>query len=287
MLSKHSWSLVIVLSLLLCACGGGESDEAEPAATDAPTVIEPLDYEKMPVEALRARIAEQPEDFDALHALGIALHQAGKVEEALPHFEKCAALRPAERQWVELGAIYFLLKRTDEAEALFHKALEESPRSGPALFHLGNVAHSKGELDQAISLYSQAVEAEDNYLIANYRLAEVYRESGKATEAYRSYEAVLDCEPSGPGDLFLFDRSMLQMAALDIQHGAAERATELLKLLIAENPQHGQAHFLMAQAWKALGRDEDAAREMALHSGIVAAAGTGAGAGAGATQPTR
>ena len=282
MFSKYSCPLVVIVSLLLCACGGGEPGDAKSTETasapapeaPAPAAADKPDYKAMSIESLQSLIADQPEELDALHALGIALHQAGRVEEALPYFEKCAELRPSERHWVELGAVYFLLGRPDDAEPLFYKALEESPRSGPALFHLGNIAHSKGETDQAISLYSQAVEAEENYLIANYRLAEVYRETGQATQAYGAYEAVLACEPGAPADVVLFDRSMLQMSALDIQHGSPERATKLLELLITEYPRHPQAHYLMAQAWNAMGRAEDAQREMALHAEIAGPDGT-------------
>jgi tetratricopeptide (TPR) repeat protein len=210
-----------------------------------------------------------PDDVEARHALAVALHQSGRSNEALEHFEKIAELQPEALRFVELGAIYVAVSKADEARAAFERALESSPGHPIALHHLGNLAEARGDMSEAISLYRQAVENDPSYMIAHFHLAEALRNSGQLEAAYRSYEAVVRLEPTCLPDLETFDAALFQLGSLDLQMGASERAVEFLTLLVESVPDHPRAHLLLARALRRLGREEEARREMEIHEGLA------------------
>ena len=86
---NKSWPLVVGLSCLLIGCGGGAAPETEaapeaPAAAATPPAAEKPRFEQMSIEELQGWLSDNPEDVDGIHALGIALHADGRVDEALP-----------------------------------------------------------------------------------------------------------------------------------------------------------------------------------------------------------
>ena len=65
---------------------------------------------------------EQP---DAWYLLGVVCHVQGRLAEAVAHYERSLALRPAHADTQNnLGAAYYSLGRTDEAKR-YQKKLEE------------------------------------------------------------------------------------------------------------------------------------------------------------------
>jgi tetratricopeptide (TPR) repeat protein len=264
-----------LLAVLLALACGGESELPDettvpptPAAVPVPTAL---------FDAVRS----DPENPQAHHALAVALREAGRMEEAVAHFEKVAELKPDALRLIDLGAAYLLLAKADDASAAFERALEISPGHPIALHHLGKLAGVHGETQEAITLYRQALESDPDYLIAHFDLAEALRNSGRLQEAYRGYERVVGLEPASPLELRAFDEALFQLANLDLQMGATERAVEFLRVLIGSVPNHARAHLLLGQALMNLGRREEARKEFEIHERLKAqraASGPGAGA---------
>jgi cytochrome c-type biogenesis protein CcmH/NrfG len=65
-------------------------------------------------------------------------------------------LAPDDPQGIDLlGFGWFLMGDLPTAERLFWKALDQDPTYVPALFHLGMVAESRGDLESAVGFYQK------------------------------------------------------------------------------------------------------------------------------------
>jgi len=280
--------LLCGLSLLATACGGGPegtADEttappaAEAAAGPSPGAAAPQTgpvgrggepwRPLPPVQELYEAVQRDPDDVRTRHLFAVALHRAGRRDEALEQFQKVVEQKPETPYLIELGVAYASLERMDESEATFQRALESAPGHPGALYHLGNLTRRRGNTTEAISLYRQAVQAKPEHLMAQFQLAESLRQAGQLEPAYRGYERVVSLDPKAPPELRAFDAALLQLASIDLQMGATERAVEFLEVLVGATPEHPTAHLLLGQALSKLGRQEEAKQQLAIHQRIA------------------
>ncbi len=78
-----------------------------------------------------------PADPVAHANLGSALAEAGRVQEAIPHFQAAVELSPGmAKAWNDLGAAYASLGRPEEAAECFRRALRISPSGSGAAENL-------------------------------------------------------------------------------------------------------------------------------------------------------
>jgi tetratricopeptide (TPR) repeat protein len=254
---------IVLIALAAMGCGGPaeEPDGNAAAASVTRSGVPP---------GLEAAVEANPGDTQTLHALAVALHQNGRREEAVTRFEQLVELKPDTVHLIELGVAYSSVSRAEEAEAAFMRALESSPANPLTLYHLGNMAMSRGDTERAISMYRQAVQNDPEYLVVHFHLAVVLQQAGQFAEAYRSFEAVVALEPTIPLELEAWDASVYHMAALDLRMDATERAVGLLEVLLESTPDHPSAHLLMSQALTKLNRQDEAREHLAIHERIAA-----------------
>jgi len=286
---RHTRESIVLLSgllLLAAACGGGPAETPEDTA--APPTAEAAAKQGAsappagpvgrtgdprpplpPVQKLYEAVQSNPDDHRTRHLFAVALHRAGRREEALEQFQKVVEQKPETPYLIELGMAYASLERMDESEATFQRALETAPGHPGTLYHLGNLARRRGETSEAISLYGQAIQAKPEYLMAQFQLAETLRQAGQMEQAYRGYERVVSLDPNAPPELEAFDAALLQLASIDFQMGATERAVEFLRVLVGATPEHPTAHLLLGQALSKLGRLEEAKQQLAIHQRIA------------------
>ena len=103
-------------------------------------------------------LAAQPDHFDCMHALGVALHQLGDHAQA-----------------VRLIAL----------------ALKQNPRDAIALNNLGSALAVQGRLAEALVSFSSAVAARPDYAEAYAHCSDVLRELGRDAEAIEGYDRAL------------------------------------------------------------------------------------------------
>lgn len=83
-------------------------------------------------------------------------HDLQVMETGIPAARQAAILAPDDPQSVDLlGFGWFLMGDLPTAERLFWKALDQDPTYVPALFHLGMVAESRGDLHSAVGFYQK------------------------------------------------------------------------------------------------------------------------------------
>lgn len=137
----------------------------------------------------RAKSREAEQWFER----GIELEQTGAPpEEIIDAYQQALTLDPGSAgAAVNLGTIYYHLRRWDDAERCYQQALATDPSYALAHFNLGNLFDERGNPEQAAGHYLAALQLNPNYADAHYNLALLYQIRGESMNAVRHWKAYL------------------------------------------------------------------------------------------------
>jgi eukaryotic-like serine/threonine-protein kinase len=108
----------------------------------------------------------------------------GRLEESVREMERAHALDPLSRIiGTELGWIYYLMRRNDEAEAQIRKTLALDPNYPHASLNLGLVFIAKGRYAEAIEALRRAIELGGDYDLQYAALVTASARSGDRAAA--------------------------------------------------------------------------------------------------------
>jgi len=108
-----------------------------------------------------------PDQFDALHYLGVIHYQQGQYLKALEFIERAVQLLPSHSvSQSNLGNVYQSLARYDDAIIAYVKSVELNPQFADAYFNLGVVLNAVGRPDQALKCYSNTLKLNQNMALA-------------------------------------------------------------------------------------------------------------------------
>ena len=127
---------------------------------DAAMVAEKIDRVDEAVQRLTRLIELQPENAQAMNALGYTLvDRTPRVEEGFKLVERAHALSPQDPFILDsLGWAYFRLGKLDDAEKHLRRAMEIRPDPEIAA-HLGEVLWAKGERERATEIWQSQLKA--------------------------------------------------------------------------------------------------------------------------------
>jgi hypothetical protein len=143
-----------------------------------------------------AFLEDHPEHFDALHLMGLATGQAGRVEEAEAFFRKAISIKS---DFAQVYASYALLlhdhKRLDEARACYRKAIIINPDYAEAYCDGGVVLDELNEVQEAITSYSRATLLKPDYAMAFNNLGGAHKKINRLEEAITHYDDAISIDP--------------------------------------------------------------------------------------------
>jgi tetratricopeptide (TPR) repeat protein len=149
--------------------------------------------------AYRQALALEPAHADALHLLGLALHQRRQHEAGLENINQAIRLRSDRPHYYNNAATALCaLWRLDEAEAACRTALRLNPNSLQAQSNLGMILRAAGRLDEAEACYRAALQQKPDFAEAYNNLGNVLGLSGRYAEAEPMYRRALQLAAS-PG----------------------------------------------------------------------------------------
>jgi tetratricopeptide (TPR) repeat protein len=136
-------------------------------------------------------------DYAVAHnSLGAALWQAGRTEEAIGHFEQALRINPDHAgAHYNLGYALQQTGRLQDAIVHYEQALQISPNFANAHYELGNAFFQEGKIGDAIGHYQQALRIEPDYADAHYNLGVALEQAGKIKEAIGHYKQALRINP--------------------------------------------------------------------------------------------
>jgi predicted TPR repeat methyltransferase len=244
-------------------------------------------------------LALEPDNFDALHLLGVTERQLGDPAHAIDLIGRAIALRPGSAAaHCNLGAALNDLGRFGDALASYERAIALKPDYALALCNRGNTLRSLGRTEDAARSYRAVLAIDPSYPEAHCHLAILLQDAGQPAVAVDSADRALKSRPryaqawSIRGDAL---QSLQRFAeavesydtSLDIDPARAQtycsRGTALQRLhrfqdalasydrAIELQPQYPLAHQYRGNSLRALQRKDEAiaAYELALAQGAA------------------
>jgi len=206
-----------------------------------------------------ALLEHEPENFDALHLLGVVAAQLGQPAVAVDLIGLALQVRPRSHEALgNLGMALKALGRTDEAEATLRRALDLAPRFVDALRNLAGLLQTRGANAEAILLLARAARAAPDHATVRAQLGALMLAGGDAEGAR---EHLLHAARLAPADVDIaanLGRACLDTDRADAGVAACERA-----LLAA--PTHVPALVTLAALERVRGRF-DVAEGLALRA---------------------
>jgi Tfp pilus assembly protein PilF len=151
----------------------------------------------VPVLERAAKVAEiLPKDAQAQLNYGKALHDAGRVNEAIEKYEFALSKNPAlgEAEFF-LGLAWEDLGDADKSIEHYEKCLRVDPANAKAESNLAGRLVSKGRLTEARSRYEHSLSLNPRLQIAHKELADILIGAGEYQSAIEHYEAALRIQP--------------------------------------------------------------------------------------------
>jgi tetratricopeptide (TPR) repeat protein len=130
---------------------------------------------------------------------GLELEETGAPpDHAVEAYKKAIESNPrAAGALVNLGTIYYRLKKFGEAEKYYLEAIEADPEYALAEFNLGNLYDEQGRLQEAADHYGRALELNPGYADAHFNVALLCERTGEALQAVVHWKTYLKLDRSG------------------------------------------------------------------------------------------
>jgi tetratricopeptide (TPR) repeat protein len=239
-------------------------------------------------QPLEAALRANPKDNNAEFYLAKDLIKLREFGPAATHLQVLTKRDPNNQEiWYMLGNVYIQL-----SEAALAKVDEINPNSVLSHQIRGDIMASMKNFDGALVEYKKAVEMAPHQAGTHYKLADAYWQLEDWADATEHFQAELANDPENCsarwklGDILLEqhirpeealdDINKALQTCPDLSEARPDRATALvrlqryeeavpdLKMAIKADPNEPRLHFMLAQAYRGMGKSADANAEMAL-----------------------
>jgi tetratricopeptide (TPR) repeat protein len=198
------------------------------------------------------------EELSEIYELYIDAFLAHEARDATRELE---ILRKLENRRPRSGHIHAKIARvllkegeTEEALEMARKAVDLAPENYEVRQTLGQAFFQAGELDSASAEFEKALEIRPNDYASLLYLSEIYETAGDYIAAATSHMRLGYLRPNNAW------QHQYRAAVNLIRAGEYEQATAMLERVVETNPAHHEALSRLARLYRALGRNEDAAR---------------------------
>jgi len=239
---------------------------------------------------LEAALRANPKDNNAELFLANDLIKLGEFDRAADHLRELSQHQPENQEiWYLLGKVHMKLseealsklngldpnsiwvheisgevmegmKNYDGALLEYKKAVEVAPQQAGAHYHLGNAYWSLNMWDAATEQFRAELANDPANCMAQWKIGNIILEQhGDSAEALAEVQKALDACPNLMAARVDRARALIKL----------ERHAEGVKDLEAaekSDPAEASTHFLLAQAYRALGRTQEAQTEMKVFS---------------------
>jgi predicted negative regulator of RcsB-dependent stress response len=151
----------------------------------------------VPLIERTAKVAEVlPQDAKAQLNYGKALHEAGRVEEAIKKYEFAISRDPslAEAEF-NLGLAWRDLGDIDRAQEHYERSFQLDPKNGKCEANLAGILLTKGLRTEARARYEHSLTLDPRLQVAHKELGDIICGTGDYQAAIAHYEAALRIQP--------------------------------------------------------------------------------------------
>jgi len=193
---------------------------------------------------------------EAQYDTGIALGQAGRLPEAVQHFEQALRITPDFAEVHNgLAAALMQLGRPQEAMVHWEQTLRIKPNNAAAHNSLGNVLFQEGRLNDAIAHFEQALRIRPDFAEAHCNLGIALGQLGRRTEAVEQLEQALRIKPD-------FLEAHYNLGAILGKAGRVDEAIWHFEQAVRIKPDFAEAHCNLGIALAQAGRAPEAIEQL-------------------------
>lgn len=202
--------------------------------------------------AMRRSVELSPDDVEVSYNLGVVLQEAGRLDEAELSYRRAIALNAAYADaHCNLGVVLQELGRASEAEACYQRAIQINPRYAAAYSNLANTLMASAELAEAENCCRRALEINPGAADAHSTLGHIFEKQGDLAAAEASFRRALQINPDSVADLSHLGSVLKAQGRLDEADICYRRALQI-------KPDYADAHYNLATLLKELGRPDEA-----------------------------
>ncbi len=150
-------------------------------------------------ETLAAAIEAKRREARLWFERGVEMEQSGAApDRILAAYLKSLEFDPdAAEVHINIGTVYFSMKKWPEAEKHYRAALQLRPAYAMGWFNLGNVYDELHSWEQALECYLHAIEIQPDYADAHYNVALLHQGMGDTMKALAHWRVYLKLDPTG------------------------------------------------------------------------------------------
>jgi len=239
---------------------------------------------------LESALRADPKDTNAELLLANGLIKLGEFQSAADHLRRLSERLPEDQEvWYLLGKVHMKLseealskltnldpnsvwvheisgevmesmKNYDGALLEYKKAVEVAPQQAGTHYHLGNAYWSLNMWDAATEQFRAELANDPSNCMAQWKIGNIIlEEHGDSAGALAEIQKALDACP----DLM---SARVDRARALIKLERHSEAVSDLEAAVKADPAESLTHFLLAQAYRALGRTQEAQAEMKVFS---------------------
>jgi len=244
-------------------------------------------------ESFAAAMNDDPNDAESIQMRGLTVFRLGRFSDAIPYLERGRqATRPSDidANYV-LGRCYLEASRYDDARVAFANQYGLAPDSGAAYLLIAQMLVIRELPEVAATNARKALELSPHLALAHFLLGKIFLAKGELDHALEEFEAERAINPAHPqlyqflGDLYIkegkFGLAQQNLTrALSLDQSSTEPFILMGRLFLAdEDPQtassyleHAESmdpsnfitHYLLAQAYRSMGKTDEAKKEFDL-----------------------
>jgi len=204
-------------------------------------------------EAMYRRVlAEEPENANALHLLGVLAHQSGNNARALELIQQAVAINPTAAEFlINMASVLTALSRPEEAMLAAKKAVELNSESAVAQFALGKMLVAAGQVEEGIGCFRRALAIRRNFPEGHFQLGCLLAEQGKFDHAVAAFGEAVRLKPDYTDAWSSLGTAWKDLGKLDDAAGAYREALRL-------NPDSAEDHNNLGNVLNGQGKTEEA-----------------------------
>jgi tetratricopeptide (TPR) repeat protein len=194
-----------------------------------------------------AVLQHQPDNFDALHGLGLINYRRGRLDTALVLIQESLRADVGRADgFASLGLVFHSMRRFKEALASYDQGLRIAPDDAELLVRRGVALLELGRPDEALGNFERVLAADPGHLDALGNLGNALLKLNRPSDALAAYDRALKVIPDNAQ---LLTNRAVALRRLDRPREAQMSATKAL----AAQPDFAQARFVDAVARLTLG----------------------------------
>jgi protein O-GlcNAc transferase len=199
----------------------------------------------------RAILAEQPDESDANHLLGLILAGRGQYGESEILIRRAIGIRETPEYYLSLGNVLKDQGRLNEGGNAYFSAMNLKPDSPEAHACLGTMYQALGRLEEAMAAYSAAIAYKPDYPEVHSNLGVILQSIGYPDEAIAAQRKAITFRPNFPEAY-----SNLGIALQD--QGCLEEAAAAFSEALTFRPDYPEALSNLGNVLRDQGRPDEA-----------------------------